>query len=35
MVGTKINYEIKDNIIYRLAVPNVNGKNLLKYVKKY
>ena len=35
MVGNQINYQIRDNIIYRLAVPNVNGKNLLKHIKRY
>ncbi len=35
MVGNQLNYQIKDNIIYRLTVPNLNGKNLIKYLKKY
>ena len=35
LVGNKINYKMTNNIIYRFGVPNINGKSLIKYLKKY
>jgi peptidoglycan/xylan/chitin deacetylase (PgdA/CDA1 family) len=33
MVGNQVNCNIKDNIIFRISVPYLNGRNLITYLK--
>jgi len=35
LVGNKINKQIDNNVIYRIWVPDLDGKSLIKYLKNY
>ena len=35
LVGNKYNTDFQDRIIYRFVVPDVNGKKLVSYLKKF